>query len=819
MTVYPRTADEKLGFDTLRATLADLTKSRLGDERITAMKPLKGLDAVRTEVQRVAELQNALRFDDPVPLHDLLDVRSVLRDVAPKGAFVETEALHAVRLASRTVRLLTSYLRQRNAKYPMLADAVERVEPLKALEDHIARVVDDEGHLRDNASPDLQRIRRQIQKRQNDLRNSVLRALRMAIGEGYATEEQPTIRGGRMVIPIRAEAKRKVQGFVHDMSASGQTVYIEPAETLDLNNEVRQLEVEERHEIERILREVTGHVRHHREALAFQQRVLSRFDVWQAKARLANQLDATVPDLNADGIIDIRDGRHPVLLLRFAELNKANPEGAVREVVPLDLKLGEDFRTLVITGPNAGGKSVAMKTVGLFALMLSYGLPIPADPLSRFSIFDRLIVDIGDEQSMEEDLSTFSSHVKNLKYMLQRADAGTLILIDEAGTGTDPAEGGALAQAVLEYLTDVGARTVVTTHHGTLKVFAHETEGVENGSMQFDQATLEPTYRFQPGIPGSSYAFDITQRIGLRREVVKRARALVGEQKTALESLIVSFERRNREAEKQLTAARKQIREAESAQQRYEERRLKIREERENLRKQALREAEQIVSEANAQVERTIREIKEAEAARDATQTARAELETFKEQVTERRKKTERKQRHRQKKQATPAKQTQPQPSNSREPIDVGDQVVVDDGSSTAEVMEIDGKEAVLALGSMTMRVKLKRLTKVGGPKKQQVTVKQVRQTSTDLAALRAQTRIDVRGQRVDEAMLDVTRLVDEGHLANLERVEILHGKGTGALRHAIRDYLATRHDIAHFEDAEWEQGGPGVTVVHLATS
>ena len=835
MTIYPASAEEKLGFDVLRARLDELVRSRLGQERLERMRPASTLDWLQGELQRVAELQEAYRFDDPVPLDVILDVREVLRRAAPEESFVAPDDLLAVGHVLRTTRLLGAYVATRARKYPALAEATQSITALQSIEAHIERTVDPEGRVRDDASPELRRLRRTILQRQSELRDTLQRALREAIGAGYATEEQPTIRGGRMVIPVRAEAKRKVPGFVQDVSASGQTVYIEPASVVDLNNEIRELEAEERREVERILRVVTAEIRQHLDAVRENVRVLSQFDLLQAKARLGNELDAVVPQLSDDGVLDIRAGRNPVLLLRFQKLGEDG--GEERHVVPLDLKLGEAFRTLVITGPNAGGKTVAMKTAGLLTLMLSYGLSVPVDPLSRLSLFGRLVVDLGDEQNLEEDLSTFAAHVTNLKHMLRHADARTLVLIDEAGTGTDPAEGGALAQAVLEHLTTVGARTIATTHHGTLKVYAHETEGVENGSMQFDHETLSPTYRFQPGVPGSSFAFEIAERIGLDRRILNRARDLVGTQKTALEDLITTFEARSQQLESRLQEAEATLRQAERERRTYEERAEKLRKERDDIRGQALQEAERIVKEANAQVERTIREIKEAEAEREATKAAREQLEQFKSSLAQRREKAERRRRERAEKPSEPTardlareakapKRKKPERNGRRPaeppppitgPIGVGDQVVLDGGQTVGEVLEIEGQEATVALGQMRMRAKLARLTKVGGKRQQQVTIRQTAGGGTDLAATRARMKVDLRGQRVDEALGEVERFLDEALGASLGRVEILHGKGTGALRDAIRDYLGTRPDVADFDDAPVDQGGAGITIVELA--
>ncbi len=826
MQTYPDELEEKLGFDVIRGRLEGKVKSPIGEERLDGMKPARTLGWLRAELTRVEELQAAFQYDDAVPLSNLYDLRDVLRRAAPEEAFVDPEDLKAVRLTLITLRRLKSYFERRDRDYPELAAAVERITPLPDLEEHVASILNEDGSIRDDASPELQRLRSEIRQKENQLRDTLDEALRDAIREGYATEEQPTIRGGRMVIPVRAEAKGKVEGFVHDTSASGQTVYIEPAACLQLNNEVRELKSAEQREIERILREVTAHLRRETDAMEGNLQALGQFDLLQAKARLANRLDAVVPKLNEEGIIDLHAGRNPVLELHFQSLDdeeetegRSTGEESIppREVVPLDMAIGDDFRTLVITGPNAGGKTVSMKTVGLFSLMLAYGVPIPVAPHSSFPLFDQIMADIGDEQSIEEDLSTFSSHVSNLRHMLVEAGPNTLVLIDEAGTGTDPDEGGALAQAVLERLTAAGARTIATTHHGTLKVYAHETEGVENGSMEFDQETLRPTYRYQEGVPGSSYAFEIAQRMGLEEGLLERARTLAGEQKTAMENLIATFEKRTQELEDELYEARKAREKAEAEQQRHEEKRRKLEKERESFRQQALEEAERIVEDANARIEQTIKEIKEAQAESEATKEAREKLEGYKENLEEEREAAD--------VAASAPDESGPEPEASEgtsghsdrqsdAPIREGDQVVVDDGSTEMEVQEIEDGEAEVIMGSMHMRVDLDRLTKVGGPKEEEPQ----RQVAGDqtMAALQASPSIDVRGQRVAEARQDVQHFLDDAIAAGLDRVEILHGKGTGALREALHDLLAQRSDVTDYRKAPIEEGGAGVTKADL---
>ena len=827
MQTYPDGLEEKLGFDVIRDRLEALVMSPIGQERLDGMAPARTLDWLRTELTRVEELQAAFQYDDAVPLSNLYDLRDVLRRAAPEEAFVDPEDLKAVRLTLISLRRLKQYFEARTDDYPTLAAAAERITPLPDLEEHVASILEEDGSIRDDASPELRRLRSQIRTKENQLRDTLDEALRDAIRQGYATEEQATLRGGRMVIPVRAEAKRKVEGFVHDTSASGQTVYIEPAACLQLNNEVRELKSAEQREIERILREATAHLRREADAMEGNLQALGQFDLLQAKARLANRLDAVVPKLNDEGRIELHEGRNPVLELHFRSLDEeAETEGRStgeddippREVVPLDLALGADFRTLVITGPNAGGKTVAMKSVGLFALMLAYGVPIPVAPHSSFPLFDQIMADIGDEQSIEEDLSTFSSHVSNLRHMLEEAGDNTLILIDEAGTGTDPDEGGALAQAVLERLTAAGARTIATTHHGTLKVYAHETDGVENGSMEFDQETLRPTYRYQEGVPGSSYAFEIAQRMGLEAGLLDRARTLAGEQKTAMENLIATFEKRTQELEDELYEARKAREEAEQERQRHEEKRRKLEKEREEFRQQALEEAERIVEDANARIEQTIKEIKEAQAEKEATKEAREKLEDYKEDLEEDRAEAAA---AASAPDEAPTDEETPDPSNGRAdrdpdaPIHEGDRVVVDDGSTAMEVQEIEDGEAVVVMGSMHMRVDLDRLTKVGGPPQEEPEP----QTGGDatLAALQASPSIDVRGQRVDEARHNVQHFLDDAIAAGLDTVDILHGKGTGALREALHELLADRSDITDYRKAPIEEGGAGVTKVTLS--
>ena len=815
----PPDADRRLGFDTVRDRLLGLTRTPYGHDRLATLAASADLELVRGRLTRAGEMAEIVRAGDAPPLREIDRLEKVLRRVQPKDSTADGADLRSVGKVLGLGRQLHDFHYRRRETSRTLWDIAARVAVLKELEARIERTIGDDGQVRDDASPELARLTRELAARQGRLRSTVQEALRQAAAAGHATEDQPTIRGGRAVIPIRAEAKRKVAGFVHDVSSTGQTVYIEPAAALDLNNEIREIELERGREIQRILQALSAHVRHHRRDIERTLDAIGHLDALAAVGRLAADLGALVPEVGAGGPLRLIRARHPVLALRVAEANRQSeadrPASVPREVVPLDLELGGDAWTLVITGPNAGGKSVAMKTVGLLSLMAAHGLPVPADPGTRLPLFTQVFVDLGDQQSIQDDLSTFTSHLTNVQQMLERADDRSLCLIDEAGTGTDPAEGGALAEALLQRLTKRHALTLVTTHIGALKAFAHDTDGVLNGSMAFDRAELEPTYAFRPGIPGSSYAFEIADRVGLDRPVVRDARRLVGENKDRLEDLIAEFETRSADAARQLAEAETTRRDAERVQKDYEQRLDRLRADADNRRAQALAEAEKILAEANAAVENTVREIKEAQAERETTQAARELLDEARDRVRRRKRKVE----GRQKKRQVSAKPPTPAASG---PITPGDHVRLDADGPVGEVLEIDGSEAVLALGALTSRVKTKRLTKVGGPMKRGKTTgrtpgKLRAGESRSTAVSTARVKVDLRGARVDEALSEVQQFIDQAVVSGVPSVEILHGKGTGALRQAIHQQLAARPDIAGYAVAPFDRGGDGVTVVELA--
>ncbi|NNF03591.1 MAG: endonuclease MutS2 [Rhodothermales bacterium] len=821
--IIPASAAGKLGLDVLEDRLAALTLSDAAREKATSWGPIGDLEAVRAELARVSELAEAIEFDDPLPLKAVPDLQPALERSRPEGAALDFGDLNEIRRAAETSRLVRSFFERRASKYPAVWASVNELEDTVQLEDGIRAAVDDAGTLRDDASAELRRIRSGLSDARTAARNHVAKALAKASNDGYAAEDQPTIRGGRMVIPIRAEAKRKIEGFVHDVSSTGQTVYIEPAGALEMNNRVRELELEESREIERIRRRLTDLVRSARGPLGRNIHLLHELDFRRAKARLSSELDAVVPEVGADGIIDFTGGRNPALVLHFARL------GGDRTVVPLDFRIGADVRTVVISGPNAGGKSVAMKAVGLMAAMIGRGMPVPVDPGSRFDLFSPIFVDIGDEQSLADDLSTFTSHMRNLARVLEEANDDSLVLMDEAGTGTDPDAGGAVAQAALERLTACGARTIVTTHYGSLKVFAHETDGVENASMEFDRERLAPTYRFQPGMPGSSYASEIADRVGLPESITKRARELLASDRLRAEDLIRSLEERTAELDRKLTELSNERARIDEHRGELESRVRRLQEERDDIRAEAHAEADRILSDANRAVERTIREIRESEAEKERTRQARERLESDRERLDERADRVDRRRRSRRdsatRPQRTPdagdgerGNRQKPTRESADDPIAEGDRVRIDDQQTVGEVVSVSEREAVVAFGSMQLRTDPSRLTKVGSRPEQKVTVRHSGQGGR-LSVQDVKRRIDIRGQRVNEAVGQVTAFLDRAMAAGLDRVEILHGKGTGALRRAVQEYLDTYAGVTGYEDAPWEEGGPGVTIVNLGAA
>jgi DNA mismatch repair protein MutS2 len=677
---------------------------------------------------------------------------------------------------------MKAFLAKRISQYPSIGMYHHQLFADKIIEHHINEALDERGFVKDTASRELREIRRSMISASEALRKRLESILRQVSEQEFLQEDIITTRDGRLVIPVKVEYKHNVPGFIHSTSASGATVFIEPAESLELNNALRELQLSEQREIHRILIDLTQQVSGIREPLESSFTTLTELDVIFARGKYSIEIIGNPPMLSSNPCIKLYDARHPILLRHLRR------EG----VVPLSIELGGDVQTLIITGPNAGGKTVAMKTVGLLVLCTQAGIHIPAGSESEVFPFHNIFVDIGDDQSIENDLSTFSSHLISLSNILEKTDSSSLVLIDEIGAGTDPSEGAALAAVVLQELTNRQTITIATTHHGMLKAFAHETKGISNASMEFDQESLRPTYRFRSGIPGSSYAFELAERLGISQSLLNRARLQAGDEKTKLESLLIELERQSQEYQCQLRETSKEKERLESLVLSYEQKMTQLKRELGTIRKKAVEEAKEIVQQAHIQVERSVKEIRESGAEREVVRSSRQVLKHLGEELQK----------------IKIEEQSSPQ---NYEPIQNGDIVRIREGREQGEVVEIQGKYAIVLSGSARMRIALTDLHKEQSQKQQVIF------SASSIVPLDAKNEIDLRGLLGDEAIAQVQTFLDNAYATGLHRVDIIHGKGTGALRKRIGEFLKKCPHIKSYRLGEWNEGGTGVTVVELS--
>lgn len=773
----------KLEFPRIRSFIAGKCVTLFGRERIEQLAPSAMFAFVRDELSRVDEMRRLVEGDDVPPLESLEDMRPALHRAAKEGSVISaTDFLEVLRLltVSRKLRL---FFPKREERAPMLAQMASELHEDKMLEFHIDRVVDAEGNVKDNASKELRAIRHDIIEKSGQLRRRMENILKRVSEDDMVMEELVTMRDGRMVLPVKAEYKRQIQGFIHSSSATGQTVYIEPTETFELNNEIRDLQFAEIREINAILTDLTDRMRKSVAPLLRSIELVGDFDSLYARARYAVNVLGTCPLVKRDGALILRYARHPLLLLHKN----------MRDVIPLDITLGEEATTVIITGPNAGGKSVTMKTVGLLALMVQSGIPVPCDGESEFPLYESVHVDIGDEQSLENDLSTFSSHISRLARIVAEAGRRSLVLIDEIGTGTDPAEGSALGAAILERLTSTKAHVIATTHHGMLKAFAHEQSGMENAAMEFDLHSLQPTYIFRSGLPGSSYAFEITRRHGMDPSIIERARDIIGNQYEALEHLLAEVERQSQELGLRLRRSEQQESKFNALAAEYEQKLKAMKQEAKELKRQSLEEAERILLDANAAVEEAIRGIREEQASKEAIRRAHDHVDEQKRAV------------------AAVLAEVRPavEAGAAAQPISSGDEVSMRDNPSTKGVAlsdPVNGKIEV-AFGSMRMTVPLSKLERHVKPVVAPIS------TVIPEEALE-KNEIDVRGMYGDEAVREIDLFLYKAWTMGLKRVDIIHGKGTGALRQRVHNYLRDVPFVASFAIGEWNEGGSGMTRV-----
>ncbi len=832
--IYPQNFEQKIGFDSIRHLLKEKCLSTLGQERVDEMNFSESFKDINEWLEQVMEFIRIIQEEDSFPDQYFFDVRPSLKRIRVEGMYLDEQELFDLRRSLETIRDIIHFLtltpndeeqEKENSPYPALQKLAGDIIVFPQLITRINNILDKFGKIKDNASSELLRIRRELASTAGSISRSLNAILRNAQAEGYVDKDvTPTMRDGRLVIPVAPGLKRKIKGIVHDESSTGKTVFIEPAEVVEANNRIRELEGEERREIIRILTDFSIIVRPQVPAILQSYEFLAEIDFIRAKSYFAIQTNSLKPAIENEQLLDWTMAVHPLLQLSLAKHGK--------KVVPLDIELNKKQRILIISGPNAGGKSVCLKTVGLLQYMLQCGMLIPMHERSHAGIFSSIFIDIGDEQSIEDDLSTYSSHLTNMKIMMKSCNERSLILIDEFGGGTEPQIGGAIAEAVLKRFNQKRTFGVITTHYQNLKHFAEDHEGVVNGAMLYDRHLMQALFQLQIGNPGSSFAVEIARKIGLPEDVIADASEIVGSEYINADKYLQDIVRDKRYWEGKRQTIRQREKHMEETIARYQTEMEELQKSRKEIIRQAKEEAERMLQESNARIENTIRTIKEAQAEKEKTRMARQELTDFrtsldalasKEQEEKMARKMEKlkekQERKKNKKNEQKAASSSTTATPKVAPISVGENVKIKGQTSVGQVMEISGKNAIVAFGSIKTTVKLDRLERSNAAPKTESIAKSSfvsSQTHDQMyeKKLSFKQDIDVRGMRGDEALQAVTYFIDDAILVGMDRVRILHGTGTGILRTLIRQYLSTVPSIRHYADEHVQFGGAGITVV-----
>ncbi len=830
--IYPQNFEQKIGFDHIRQLLKEKCLSTLGEERVESMRFSEQYEEVNKNLSQVTEFVRIIQEEDGFPDQYFFDVRSSLKRVRIEGMYLDEQELFDLRRSLETIRDIVRFLYRNeeessNTLYPYLKELAGDIAVFPQLIGKIDGILNKYGKIKDNASNELANIRRELSSTMGSISRSLNSILRSAQTEGYVDKDvTPTMRDGRLVIPVAPGLKRKIKGIVHDESASGKTVFIEPAEVVEANNRIRELEGNERREIIRILSEFSNILRPLVPEILQSYEFLAEIDFIRAKSYFAIQTNSLKPAIEDEQLLDWTMAVHPLLQLSLAKHGK--------KVVPLDIELNTKQRILIISGPNAGGKSVCLKTVGLLQYMLQCGMLIPMHERSHAGIFSSIFIDIGDEQSIEDDLSTYSSHLTNMKVMMKSCNEKSLILIDEFGGGTEPQIGGAIAEAVLKRFNQKETFGIITTHYQNLKHFAEEHEGVVNGAMLYDRHLMQALFQLQIGNPGSSFAVEIARKIGLPEDVIADASEIVGSEYINADKYLQDIVRDKRYWEGKRQTIRQREKHMEETIARYQTEMEDLQKSRKEIMKQAKEEAEKMLQESNARIENTIRTIKEAQAEKEKTRLVRQELSDFRSSLDEmiskeHEEKIARKmEKLKEKQDRKKNKKTEPKDSSSTKiipqkvtPISIREHVKIKGQTSVGQVMEINGKNAIVAFGSIKTTVKLERLERTSAVPKTEGIAKSTfvsSQTHDQMyeKKLSFKQDIDVRGMRGDEALQAVTYFIDDAILVGMDRVRILHGTGTGILRTLIRQYLSTVPGVQHYADEHVQFGGAGITVVDL---
>ena len=816
--IYPDNFEYKIGFAAVRSGIRSNCVSSIGGRYCDEMTFLTKFNEVETALRRVAEMVAILNSGEDVPLHNVRDIEALLRTLEIPGMFLTADELSSLRKCLAAMEDVRSYFAGKTddgvSRYPYLLDVVLSIETFRVCRDSIERIIDPLGEVRDSASAELAQIRSQLSSMSGTINSVMRRVMAKAVKEGIIdSDTSPAMRDGRLVLPILPMHKRKISGIVHDESSSGKTVFIEPAEVVEVNNRVRELQIEERREIRRILLELASELRSYAPAMSASSEVLGVVDFIHAKALYARKVDASMPHLYKQPQLEMYHARHPGL---EESLNKHG-----KEIVPLDIVLNPQQRLLVISGPNAGGKSVCLKTVGVVQYMTQCGVLPTVYENSHIGLFEDIFIDIGDDQSIEDDLSTYSSHLKNMTRIVRSGRKSSLVLIDEFGGGTEPQIGGAIAQAILKKMNGLEMWGVVTTHYQNLKLFAEETPGLINGSMLYDRQKMKPLFQLAIGHPGSSFAIEIARKTGLPAEIIDDARNIVGSDYVNMDKYLLDIARDRRYWENKRMSIRQKEKKVEETLERYSAQAEELRLRRNEIISDAKAQAKNILDSSNAAIERTIHEIRRTQAEKEATLEARKQMIEEKGRLMGDSAK-EHKLLQKVPKSRKSKSVDKPQVTNiAQRPILVDDVVKLDGEGMPGRVVELKGKQATVIFGQLKTTVKVDRLRHTdakinSGVSRTTSFISDSTSSGSRARQLEFSRQLDVRGMRVDEAVQAVTYYIDDALQFNADTVRILHGTGTGALRQVIRQYLDSVAGVRSFHDEHVQFGGAGITVVEF---
>jgi DNA mismatch repair protein MutS2 len=772
---------EKLEYTKVLTYISRYCVTQKGKDNILSNLPLSDLNEIKKEGESVTQAKSLLINNMPPPLEYVSDLNEALSQSKIEGSVLSSKKILEILTLSIISRKLYQYIKNFSENTPLLFIRSSQLFVDKLFEHQIQKVLDENGEVNENASAKLSEIRKEIRVRSEELVKSVNRIVKSLKDQEITREDYITLRDGRIVIPVKAEHKRHIRGFIHSESSTGQTVYIEPEETLELNNEIVSLSFSEKREIERLLKELTKRIAQVSDSLKNSLSIISYMDSVFARAQYSIEIIGSFPEINNEKPFELNDARHPILLKKLGRDN----------TVPLKIKIS-NLKVILITGPNAGGKTVVLKTVGLLSLLVNSGIHIPASPDSNFHFFNKILLDIGDEQSIEDDLSTFSSHLSNIKNILEKADVNSLVLLDEVGTGTDPAEGSALAAALLIQLRDTGSTVLATTHHGSLKLIANDLDGFENAAMEFDTANLKPDYIFNQGMPGSSYAFEVAERIGFDNKFLELAKQYLDHDKHKVENFLVDIEKKSHQVETKLKKLEIENARLLGLSNLYEKNIEKLNKEKKDILKRAKLEAENYLHGINARFEKIVKDLKESKADKEIIKSSRKIINDIKDKN----------------------KNLFDDEISGKETegnFIKGDFAQIKNTRTVGEIISIlpEKNKATLKVGSMKMQADINNLIHAKSEIQNNV--------STQNYIINVPgSRIDIRGEKPDEAEFEIVKFIDSAYASGFERIEILHGKGTGALKKIAKDILKHHDKVKNFYFAPIELGGEGITIVEL---